>query len=271
MPYVPHPVSRHVPLHYLHGPQSSPHDGTPRGRIERFTWDDSALYPGTTRTVQVYVPAQYDPAEPAALMVFQDGQLYLDPSLDMRAAVVFDNLIHAGSMPVTIGVFVDPGQPGNRNAEYDPANSRYGDFLLSEILPAVRERLGLAITEDPDRRAICGGSSGGNCAFTVAWEHPDSFRRVLAFVASFAQIPGGNPYPELITSSPAKPIRVFLQASRWDLDFDQPERNWYSNNLLVAAALAERGYDHRLVLGDGGHSPNHGGVVLPDALRWLWR
>ncbi|WP_420366014.1 alpha/beta hydrolase-fold protein [Curtobacterium sp. L3-7] len=259
------------PRTYQHGPDSVPHDGIPRGRIERFTWDASGIYPGTTRTVQVFVPAQYDPAEPAALMVFQDGGLYLDPGLDMRAGTVFDNLIAEGAMPVTIGVFVDPGQPGNRNAEYDPADSRYGEFLLHEILPAVRERFGLAITDDPDQRAICGGSSGGNCAFTVAWEHPDAFRRVLAFVASFAQIPGGNPYPSLIRSTPAKPLRVFLQANRFDLNHDEAELNWYSNNLLVDAALAERGYDHRLVLGDGGHSPNHGGVILPDALRWLWR
>lgn len=267
-------VSRDVetlPRTYQHGPDSVPHDGIPRGRIERFTWDASSLYPGTTRTVHVFVPAQYDPAEPAALIVFQDGGLYLDPGLDMRAGSVFDNLIAEGAMPVTIGVFVDPGQPGNRNAEYDPADSRYGEFLLHEILPAVRERFGLAITDDPDQRAICGGSSGGNCAFTVAWEHPDAFRRVLAFVASFAQIPGGNPYPSLIRSTPAKPLRVFLQANRFDLNHDEPELNWYSNNLLVDAALAERGYDHRLVLGDGGHSPNHGGVILPEALRWLWR
>ncbi|WP_281266439.1 alpha/beta hydrolase-fold protein [Curtobacterium sp. 9128] len=260
-----------LPKTYQHGPDSVPHDGIPRGRIERFTWDASSVYPGTTRTVHVFVPAQYDPAEPAALMVFQDGGLYLDPGLDMRAGTVFDNLIAEGAMPVTIGVFVDPGQPGNRNAEYDPADSRYGEFLLREILPAVRERFGLAITDDPDQRAICGGSSGGNCAFTVAWEHPDSFRRVLTFVASFAQIPGGNPYPSLIRSTPAKPLRVFLQANRFDLNHDEPELNWYSNNLLVDAALAERAYDHRLVLGDGGHSPNHGGVILPDALRWLWR
>lgn len=259
------------PRRYLHGPDSSPHGGIPEGRLERFVWDDSTVYPGTSRTVQVYVPAQYVPAEPAALMVFQDGTLYLDADLDMRAGVVFDNLIHDGSMPVTIGVFVDPGRPGNRNAEYDPADSRYVDFLLTEIIPAVRERLGLEIAEDPDRWAICGGSSGGNCAFTAAWQRPDRFRRVLTFVASFAQIPGGNPYPESIRTTPAKPLRVFLQANRWDLNADRPDRNWYSNNLLVAAALAERGYDHRLVLGDGGHDPNHGGVILPDALRWLWR
>ena len=192
-PLVVSSASADGPVRYRHGPDSSRHEGVPEGRVERFVWDDSVAYPGTSRTVQVYVPAQYTPAEPAALMVFQDGTLYLDADLDMRAGVVFDNLVHDGSMPVTIGVFVDPGRPGNRNAEYDPADGRYADLLLTEIVPAVRERLGLVITDDPDRWAICGGSSGGNCAFTAAWERPDRFRRVLTFVASFAQIPGGNP------------------------------------------------------------------------------
>ena len=202
-------------------------------------------------------------------MVFQDGKLYLDPGSDMRAGIVFDNLIHAGDIPVMIGVFVEPGQPENRNAEYDPADDRYVSFLLTEVILAVKERY--TITDDPHLWAVCGGSSGGNCAFTAAWERPDRFHKVLTFVASFAQIPGGNPYPNLIRSEETRPLRVFLQANRYDLNFDQIDRNWYSNNLLVAAALAERGYDHRLELGDGGHNPNHGGVLLPDALRWLWR
>ncbi|WP_353649156.1 alpha/beta hydrolase-fold protein [Nakamurella sp. A5-74] len=260
-----------IPRNYPHGPDSSRRDGVPRGRIEGFAWNDSAVFPGTTRIVQVYIPAQYSGGELAALMVFQDGQMYLDPDLEMRAGIVFDNLIHDGSMPTTIGVFVDPGQLGNRNAEYDPADDRYAEFLITEIIPAVRDQLGLNITEDPDLRAICGGSSGGNCAFTVAWQRPDRFGLVLGFVSSFAQIPGGNPYPELIRRTSPKPLRVFLQANRWDLNFDHSDLNWYSNNLLVAAALAENGYDHRIELGDGAHNANHGGVILPDALRWLWR
>jgi enterochelin esterase-like enzyme len=258
-----------APVVYVHGPDSELQPGVPVGRVESFEWAESVIYPGTTRTVRIHIPAQYSPGEPAALMVFQDGETYLDPNLDARAGIVFDNLIHAGQMPVTIGVFVDPGQPGNRNAEYDPANDRYVTFLLTEVLPAVRQLV--TITDDPDLWAIGGGSSGGICAFTAAWQRPDRFRRVLSFVGSFAQIPGGNPYPALIRGTPPKPLRIFLQAARRDLNWDQPDLNWLSNNLLVAAALAERGYDHRLELGDGGHSTNHGGVLLPDALRWLWR
>lgn len=66
-------------------------------------------------------------------------------------------------MPVTVGVFVTPGEPDNRNVEYDAFSDAYATFLLTEILPAVQSRY--AITDDPDQRAIGGGSSGGSCAF----------------------------------------------------------------------------------------------------------
>lgn len=153
--------------------------------------------------------------------------------------------------------------------EYDAFDNRYVDFLLNEIIPKVTARY--SISNDPHQWGICGGSSGGNCAFTVAWLRPDAFRRVIGCLSSFTQMPGGNPYPGLIPITPPKPLRIFLQAAHRDLNWNEPESNWLANNLRVAAALAEAGYDFRLVLGDGGHSMNHGGVLLPDALRWLWR
>jgi enterochelin esterase-like enzyme len=269
IPYVRQPAELSTPVRYAYGPDSYPQPGVPRGTILEYEWDASHVFPGTTRRYRVYVPAQYTPSEPASLMVFQDGHMYLDPEGEIRAAFVFDNLIHRGEMPVTIGVFVDPGEPENRNVEYDAFSDAYATFLLTEILPKVRDRH--RITDDADQWAIGGGSSGGSCAFTVAWTRPDRFRRVLSFLGSFAQIQGGNPYPELIHNTPTKPLRVFLQAATRDLNWDAAEFNWLSANLRVAAALAERGYDLRLVLGDGGHDPNHGGAILPDALRWLWR
>jgi hypothetical protein len=197
IPYVRHPADVSAPARYAHGPDSYRRPSVPRGKIVEHEWSESRVFPGTTRRYWIYVPAQYTGSEPASLMVFQDGHLYLRPEGDVRASIVMDNLIDRGEMPVTIGVFVDPGEPDNRNHEYDS-------------------------------------------------------------------------YPELIRDSPKKPLRIFMLAARHDLDWG-PERNWLSANLRVGAALSEADYDFRLVLGDGGHDTNHAGVILPDALRWLWR
>jgi enterochelin esterase family protein len=267
IPYVPQPTE--FPATYAYGPDSFPQSGVPSGTISEHELTDSHVFPGTCRSLWVYVPAQYDEAKPAALMVFQDGQITLDPDGEIRAGVVFDNLIHRGEMPVTIGVFVDPGEPGNRNAEYDAFDDVYATFLLEEILPTVLDRF--TVTDDPEQCAIGGGSSGGNCAFTAAWMRPDRFRRVLCTSGSFVQMPGGNVYPELIATSDPKPLRIFLGAESHDLNYDEPDFNWFSSNLRIAAALAERGYDFRLVVGDATHGLKRSGVLLPDALRWLWR
>ena len=268
-PYVRQPVDFSTPARYAYGPDSFPQRGVPRGTIHRHELDASEAFPGTERSYWVYVPARYDESSPASLMVVQDGWMYLDPEGEIRTGVVFDNLIHRGEMPVTIGVFVDPGQPDNRNTEYDALSEAYATFLATEILPAVKARY--RISEDPEDWAIGGGSSGGSCAFTAAWLRPDLFRRVLSFLGSFAQVEGGNRYPDLIAAESKKPLRIFMQAASRDLGWNQPEWNWLSANLRVAVALAENGYDFRFVLGDGGHDPNHGGAILPDALRWLWR
>jgi enterochelin esterase-like enzyme len=268
IPYVRPPADFSAPVLYAHGPDSRRQPGVPRGTIVEKEWTSSRIFPGTSRRYWIYVPAQYSALEPASLMVFQDGELYLDPEGDVRASIVFDNLIHRGEMPVTIGVFINPGQE-SRNAEYDAFSDSYATFLLTEILPKVRESF--LIADDPDQWAIGGGSSGGSCALTVAWMQPERFHRVVSFLGSFAQIEGGNRYPALVRDTPNKPLRIFLQAATGDLNSHAPTFNWFSANLQVAAALAERGYDFRLVLGDGGHDTNHCGVILPDALRWLWR
>jgi enterochelin esterase family protein len=241
VPYRPLPLDQSE-VRYPHCPDSVVQQGVPAGETIEFDWRDSNAYPGTSRKFWVHVPAQYDPAKPAALMVFQDGQWYLDPEGEVRGGIVLDNLIHHGDIPVTIGLFVDPGvfegadDPKNRNVEYDAFDARYVNFLLGEIIPEVMERY--AVTEDPDRWGICGGSSGGNCAFTAAWLRPDKFRRVLGFLSSFAQMPDGNPYHELIPSVRRKPLRIFLQAGHRDLHWNEPEWNWLANNLRVSERRA---------------------------------
>src|SRR5438128_4821116 len=109
-------------------------------------------------------------------------------------------------MPVTISNLINPGTVtpaeegkrgrSNRSFEYDSLGDQYARFLLEEILPAVGKDYKL--TDDPAGRAICGISSGGICAWTVAWERPDAFRKVLSHVGSFTNIRGGHVYPGLI-------------------------------------------------------------------------
>jgi enterochelin esterase family protein len=274
IPYTRLPVDLEN-ITYQFGPDSAPRPGVIPGQTVEFALEDSVVYPGTSRRCWIHVPAGYDAKSPAALMLFNDGWWYLDPEGDVRGGIVLDNLVHRGEMPMTIGVFVDPGtrngadDPKNRNIEYDAFDDRYVTFLTTEVLPAVRAKY--AISEDPALHGICGGSSGGNAAFTAAWERPDEFTRVIAYLSSFAQMPGGNPYPELLAATPPKALRILLQAGHRDDGWNQREMNWLAENLSVAAALARAGYDFRLVLGNGGHSPNHGGVLLPDALRWIWR
>ena len=250
----------------------------PSGTVTEFEWNRSTAYPGTSRTFWAYVPVQYDAREPASLMVFQDGEYNLDPLEEVRATTVLDNLIHRGDLPVTIGVFVNPGAladgefpSAGGTASETPSTTRSTTATSpssSRRIPEVTRHW--SITEDPDRWGICGFSSGGNCALTAAWLRPDAFRRVICCLSSFTQMPGGNPYPALISQTPRKPLRIFMQAGHRDLGWNEREDNWLATNLRVAAALAEADYDFRLVLGDGGHNPNHGGVLMPDALRWVF-
>jgi enterochelin esterase family protein len=263
---------------YVLGPDSKPKEGVPNGKIEGpFLWK-SQLFPGTIREYSLYIPAQYDGTKPASVMVFQDGHAYLNSTGEYRAPVVFDNLIHEQAMPVTIGVFVDPGQRGeripenrwranNRSVEYDTLSDLYARMIIEEILPEVAKTYKL--TDDPEQRAICGASSGGICAFTVAWERPDAFRKVVSHIGSFTNIRGGDVYPGKVRRAIKKPIRVFLQDGSNDLD--NQFGNWPLANQQMAAALKFKGYDYQFVYGDGEHNGKHGGSILPETLRWLWR
>lgn len=266
------------PTKYTLGPDSQRKEGIPQGKVEKFTFATSKVFEGTTRDYWVYVPAQYDAAKPTAVMVFQDGHAYVDEKGQFRVPVVFDNLIHAGEMPPVIGVFVNPGHRGdqkidsawranNRSVEYDTLSDAYARFLLDELLPEVGKTWNL--TTDPDQRAICGISSGGICAFTVAWERPDAFHKVLSHIGSFTNIRGGHVYPALIRKTERKPLRVFLQDG--DHDLDNPHGNWWLSNLEMDAALKFQKYDEQFVGGGGAHNGEHGGAILPESLRWLWR
>ena len=262
---------------YPLGPDSQPQDGVPKGTVTKHQWNDSKIFPGTTRDYWVYVPAQYEEGKSACVMVFQDGGGFVDPKGQYRVPVVFDNLIHKKEMPVTIGVFINPGvipaprdnaHPRfNRSFEYDTPSDQYAQFLLTEILPEVGKQYSL--TNEASGRAICGTSSGGIAAFAAAWERPDAFSRVVSFIGSFTNLRGANDYPTLIRQTEPKAIRVFLQDGRNDLDIYAG--SWWVSNVDMAAALAFAGYEHQFVEGEGSHNGRHGGAVLPDALRFIWK
>ncbi|HSH95331.1 MAG TPA: alpha/beta hydrolase-fold protein, partial [Roseimicrobium sp.] len=195
--------------------------GVPQGQITKYTNFASKVFTNTLRDWWVYVPAQYKADKAAAVMVFQDGHDYVNLKGNWRVPTVFDNLIAKGEMPVTIAIFINPGhengkgtltnawRSSNRSIEYDTLGDRYAKFLIDEILPEVKKSWN--ITDDPEGRAISGASSGGICSFTVAWERPDQFRKVLSTIGSFVDLRGGHVYPYMIRKTEKKPIRVYLQ------------------------------------------------------------
>jgi enterochelin esterase family protein len=260
---------------YKLGPDSEKQKDVPEGKVTKHTWK-STIFPDTVRDYWVYVPAQYDKSKPACVMVFQDGGNYVKADGQFRVPIVFDNLIHKKEMPVTIGIFINPGvvpasekggkDKSNRSFEYDTLSDQYVRFLEKEILPEVAKDYNLR--KDAAGRAICGISSGGICAFTAAWERPDLFSKVLSHVGSFTNIRGGDVYPGLIRKTEKKPIRVFLQDGSEDLD--NQFGNWPLANQSMASALKFAKYDYKFEFGHGKHSGNHGGAILPDSLRWLW-
>jgi enterochelin esterase-like enzyme len=278
---------------YKHGPDSQAQSGVPQGKVTPWEKLPCAIFPGTLHDFCVYVPAQYDAAKPAALMVFQDGQAFLDEKGEYRAAIVFDNLIHRRELPVTVVVFINPGrtedQPmatlsswgdrgSNRPLEYNAIDDKYARVITEELLPVIAKRYNLS--PNPDLHAIGGASSGAIAAFTVAWHRPDHFRKVLSTIGSFVNLRGGHVWPDLIRQNERKPIRIFLQDGANDnrglrgndpnASYN-PERDWYVQNRKMAAAFTEKGYDVNYVWGIGSHSSRHGGAIFPEMLRWIWR
>jgi len=263
---------------YKPGPDSKIQPGVPQGEIISFKFEDSKIFPGTTRSVSIYIPAQYTASKPACLAVFQDGVIWSAP-------VVFDNLIAKGEVPIILGVFVTPGivksldpthalDRFNRSYEYDGLGDNYSRFLLEEVLPLVKKHktskgLPILISDNPNDRMIAGQSSGAIAAFTAAWEKPDSFRRVYTTIGTFVGLRGGERYSTLIRKTEPKPIRIFMQDG--SNDHNTYGGDWWMANQSMERSLQFAGYDVNHIWGDGEHNSKHPTLVFPDALRWLWR
>jgi len=254
------------------------HAGVPKGEVLKFTFNQSKIFPGTIRDFWVYVPAQYRPEKPACVYVNQDG-------IQWKAPVVFDNLIHSKEMPVTIGVFINPGvviaadtsaslNRFNRSFEYDGLGDAYARFLLEEILPEVeRQKTSdgrvIKLSRNPNDRAIGGSSSGAVCAFTAAWERPAEFSKVFSAIGTYVGLRGADRYPTLVRKYEPKPLKVFLQDGANDLNIYAGD--WWMANQTMERALSFAGYDIKHVWGEGQHNGNHGSAIFPEAMRWLWK
>ena len=248
-----------------------------KGEILNGVIKNSSIYPGTTRSFQVLVPKGYDGRTPACLVLGLDGNLF-------GAITVIDNLVKTGEMPMTIGVFLNPGvcydEGGkvaryNRSNEFDRTDDRLARFIESEVLPEVEKMKtadgrAILISKDANDRAITGASSSGIAAFTVAWERPDMFSRVYSSVGTFVAMRGGNEYPAIVRKTEPQRLRIFLQDGvndTWNHIFG----DWWEYNQLMSSALNYAGYEFDYKWDRGGHSIYYGTRIYPDVMRWLWR
>ena len=248
-----------------------------QGEVIKFTLSESQIYPGTEREILVYVPQQYDGTKPACLLVCMDGILY-------DATTVMDNLIASGEMPVTVGVFVNPGvvydEEGevvryNRCKEFDSTDDNFATFLENEVLTKVegmQTESGKAIhlSADANDRAITGASSGGIAAFSVAWNRPDLFSRVYTTVGTFVAMRGGHEYPAIVRKTEPKPLRIYMQDGWYDV-WNPIFGEWFEYNLLMESAFNFAGYEVFHKWDRGNHSIKYGTLAFPDAMRWLWK
>ena len=266
------------------------HSDVPAGTLSQKSTLRSHIYDGMVSDYWIYVPAQYDAKKPAAVMVFQDGQGYLNRSGDHPALNVIDNLIAKGKIPVMIAIFINPGtisgSPGTptyqfvdaysrkwhrssqdsmRSTEYDTVSDRYPRFLRDELLPVIARQYNLRT--DAYSHAITGLSSGGICAFNAAWQMPQEFGRVITWIGSFTAIQwrenpalsdGGQDYPDKVLREEHRNIRVWLQDGSNDQENPQ-FGSWPMDNIRMANALKLKGYDFRFSFGTGPHTAGFGG------------
>ncbi|HZW05306.1 MAG TPA: alpha/beta hydrolase-fold protein [Candidatus Nitrosotalea sp.] len=310
------PVGRLHSFHYLlngakfggrldlpaYGALSYLQPGVPSGTLSEKIVHTSKIYDGMKSEYWIYVPAQYNPKVPAALMVFQDGGWYTDRAGNIPILDAMDNLIAQKKIPVIISVFINPGDIGDspgtpthafvkaysdkwhrtlkdsmRSTLYDTVSDRYARFLRDEILADVATKYN--IRKDAYSRAITGLSSGGICSFNAAWQMPDQFSRVISWIGSFESIQwkedpsvpdGGQDYSNKILREPKRNLRVWLQDGSEDLEQER-YGSWPLANLRMANALKMKGYDFHFSFGKGTHNPGQGAAEFPEEMIWLWR
>jgi enterochelin esterase-like enzyme len=274
-PQIPPPTNNY-PL----TPDSRPHPGVAKGVELQFPLNDAKVFPATQRIIHVYVPAEYTGTQPACVFVFLD-------KIAFQAATVFDNLIAAHQMPITIAVGIGPGLVPSadggtdprfdRSFEFDNRTGRLARFILDEVLPAVERQKtpdghAIRLSTNPDDRAIGGGSTGAIAAFNVAWQRPDAFHRVFTSIGTFVGMRGGEQLYVQVRKTEPKPIRIFMTDGAndgWPGGLEMGD--WFMSNVTMERALSYAGYDVHHVWGQGTHNGALAGQVFPEAVRWLFR
>ena len=285
---------------YAPAPELTAKDGAPKGTIHEFTMksEESQIYPGIAKTqpgvvvpyerrVAVYVPAQYVTGTRAPFIVVQDGT---SPRYLGTLPKILDNMIHENRLPVMVAVFVNNGggdaQGSERGLEYDTVSGTYATFIETEVLPRIARDYRVTFTNDPEGRATMGGSSGAACALTMAWFHPEQYRKVLSYSGTFVnqQSPVNPESPRgaweyhatMIPSAAPRPLRIWLEVGERDNGFTRDEasyHNWVLANQRMAAVLKAKGYHYRFVFAEGAGHVDAAVVnqTLPEALLWLWQ
>ena len=251
-------------------PAIKPEDVLP-GVTKQFTFTQSAIFPGTVREVTVFIPAQYDGSKPACVYVKTDGY-------NAREKTLLETMIATKEMPVTIGVFVRPGElPApmkgtlgrrNRDFEYDGVSDNNVRFVIDELLPFVAKEFSLKLSTDGNDRCISGGSSGGIAAFTAAWHRPDAFSRVYAASGSWVAFRGGHEFPTMVRKYEAKPIRAFLTTATRDME--NCAGDWFLLDQEMDKALKFSGYDYQFRIIDGRHVAGYM-ENWQEAMAYLWK
>jgi enterochelin esterase family protein len=258
---------------------SYPQPGGPHGKLSEKHTLTSKIYDGMKYDYWVYASSGVDPAVPAPLMVWQDGQGLTGELAGLRLITVTENLVHQGLLPPIVHVMIAPGTSPEgrpmRSVEYDTVSDRYPRFLMEEVLPEVEKTWKLR--QDGYSRAIAGESSGGICAFNAAWFMPDKFARVHSAVGSFTSIQwrskenvdGGNVYPFMVRKEPKRNIRVWMSDGADDLENNHG--SWPMQNIQMANSLKFREYDFHFRFGTAAHGGAQAALDLPESLTWLWR
>lgn len=301
---------------YVPAPELSVVAGVPQGTVRQFVMEskDSRFYPGIARdvfgtvdpqnprtlivathaapyqrTITVYIPQQYKRGTAAPLLVTHDGPKLGDP--DTTLPRILDNLIARHRVPPMIVVMIQNGggdaQGSERGLEYDTLSGRFAEFIQAEVLPMVERNYEVKLTQNPEGRAAMGCSSGAAAAFTMAWYHPEWYRRVISYSGTFVnqqwpfnpQTPGGawDYHETLIPRSEPKPIRLWMHVGDRDLFNPNVMRDdmhdWVAANHRMAAVLKEKGYQYQYVFAlDSAHCDRKvREQTLPQALEWVWR